>query len=198
MLAREAAPLQQLLLLPPQVRSPRHPLQLQRVTDDLPDPFAWVQRGVGVLEDHLHLPPQRSHLAAAEARDLPPFESDRAGGRLDQLQHRPAGGRLAAAGLADQAERLAALDPEADPVDRPHLVDFAVDQDSALDREVLDEVVDLEQGRAVVHQADASDAGASSPIWPSTWRFSRFCSGVSQQRSRWSGASGSRASRAGY
>ena len=34
-------------------------------------------------------------------------------------------------GLADQAQRLALVDEEADVVDRPHLADLAVDQDPA-------------------------------------------------------------------
>ena len=46
-------------------------------------------------------------------------------GRLDQPQDAAAGGRLAAAGFADQAQRLAGGDLEADIVDRVHLLDLA-------------------------------------------------------------------------
>ena len=124
-------------------------MQPQRLADDLAGPLARVERGVGVLEDHLHLAPQRPHLPPREAGDLAPVEADRARGRLDQLQDRAAERRLAAARLADQAERLAAPDAEADAVDRADLVDLAVDQEPAPDREVLDEVGDLEQRGAV-------------------------------------------------
>ena len=51
-------------------------------------------------------------------RDVLAVEPDRARGRLDQAQHQLADGRLAAAGFADQAQRLAAVDREADAVDR--------------------------------------------------------------------------------
>ena len=46
------------------------PVQLQRVADDLADALARVQRRVGVLEDHLHLAPQRAQLAATELGQL--------------------------------------------------------------------------------------------------------------------------------
>ena len=37
----------------------------QRRGDDLGDPLAWVERGLRVLEDHLHLVPHGLELAAA-------------------------------------------------------------------------------------------------------------------------------------
>ncbi len=39
----------------------------ERVADDGPHPPLRVERAVGVLEDHLHLATQRSHLAGARA-----------------------------------------------------------------------------------------------------------------------------------
>ena len=64
------------------------------------------------------------------------------------------------------------------------------------DREVLLDVLDLEQARRCSRHAIAPSA--SSPICPSaTTRRLRFSSTASQQRSRWPGASGSRASSAG-
>src|SRR6185503_2399731 len=116
-LAGEADPLQELLHLLAQLRAGCHSLTLERVADDLPDPVAWVQRGVVVLEDHLHLPPQRPHLPRSAAGDLASLALDRARGRLDQLQDGAAGGRLAGARLSDQAQRLAPFHREADPVD---------------------------------------------------------------------------------
>ena len=57
----------------------------------------------------------------AELRDVAAVEADRARRRLEQLQHQPRGRRLAAAGLADDAERLAAAHAERDVLDRVHL-----------------------------------------------------------------------------
>ena len=66
-----------------------------------------------------------------------------AGRRLDQPQHAAAGRALAAAGFADQAERLALLDLKA------HVVDRADDgfgrKKPAAAREVLDEIADFDE-----------------------------------------------------
>ena len=62
------------------------------------------------------------------------------GGRLDQPQEQPPDGRLAAARLADEAERLAAPDRRSStPSTAWTLADRPL-QDPARDREVLDEV----------------------------------------------------------
>ena len=55
-------------------------------------------------------------------RDVLPADADRAVGRLDQPQDGAADGGFAAAGLADQAERLALADREADAIDRQHVL----------------------------------------------------------------------------
>ena len=66
---------------------------------------------VRVLEDDLHPPPVRLERRALRAGVMSvPSKLDRAGGRLDEPQEQPADGRLAAARLADEAERLAAPD----------------------------------------------------------------------------------------
>ena len=64
---------------------------------------------------------RRSRLPS-DARSMP---SNRtlAAGRFDQPQDCPAGGRLAAAAFADEAERLAAVDVEADAVDGADVID---------------------------------------------------------------------------
>jgi hypothetical protein len=55
--------------------------------------------------------------------DVLAFEDDPTGGRLDELHDRATERRLAAAGLADDTERLAALDGEVDAVDCADLTD---------------------------------------------------------------------------
>ncbi len=93
----------------------------QRLADDLARGLARVERGVGVLEDDLEVTAMAMHLAPAETEELLTLEAHAAGGGLDQPQYDLARGRLAAAGLADQAERLGATDREGDAVDRQHL-----------------------------------------------------------------------------
>ncbi len=67
-----------------------------------------------------------------------------AAGRLDQPQDRPAGGGLAAAALADQAERLPAVDVEADAVDGSDMIDHAR-EDASADGKVDLQVLDFQQ-----------------------------------------------------
>ncbi len=99
---------------------------------------ARVQRGIGVLEDDLQLAAPGPHLLAREAVDALAVDADLAGGRVDQLEDRLAGGRLAAAALADEPQGLALGDVEGDAVDRMDLPDGALQQ-PLLDREVLDQ-----------------------------------------------------------
>src|SRR5580704_6255404 len=67
-----------------------------------------------------------------------------AGIRLDQPQHEPAYGGFAAAGFADQRQRLAGIDAEADAVDRPDERGGAAEHRTVGD-EMFHEVLDFEQ-----------------------------------------------------
>ena len=53
-----------------------------------------------------------------QRQEIAALEADAARIRLDQPQHQPADGGFAAAGFADQRQRLAGIDAEADAVDR--------------------------------------------------------------------------------
>ena len=114
---------------------------------------ARVQRRVRILEDHLHPSTQRTQVVLAEVRDVLAVEDDRATGRLVQPEDRPADRRLPAARLADEPERLAALDVERHAVDGLHVTDVAIEDDAALDREVDLEVAELEQIAVDAHGA---------------------------------------------
>ena len=131
-----------------QLRDPRRQLAAardavidERLADDVADLEARVERGVGVLEDDLELAPIGPHLVARQAVDALAVDADLARGRVDQLEDRLAGGRLAAAALADEAQGLALGDVERDAVDRVHLADGAPQQPLP-DREVLDQPLD--------------------------------------------------------
>ena len=130
-------------------RAGRELVGADRLADDAADRVPRVQRRVGILEDHLHPSPQRAQLALVEPRDLLAVEDDPAVDRLVEAEDRPPDGRLAAAGLADEAERLPAPDLERDVVDGADVADVAVEQDAALDREVDLQPVDLDERRAV-------------------------------------------------
>src|SRR5581483_4593855 len=87
-------------------------------------------------------------------------EEDAAAARLLQLQDAAPGGRLAASRFADQAERLASLEAEADAVHRAHRAAGAAD--AARHLEMLGEVPNLEQ-RLVHLPSMRSRASAAAP-----------------------------------
>ena len=82
-----------------------------------------VERRHRLLEDHRDLvAPDLRHLVLGELREVAALEHDRRGRldparQVDQPHDRERGHRLAAAGLADDAERAARLDREVDAVD---------------------------------------------------------------------------------
>ncbi len=120
-------------------------MDLERLADRRADRFARVQRRVRVLEDHLHLAPDRLQPRALQLRDVLTVEADLARRRVEQAHDQPRRRALAAARLADDPERLAAHHVEVDPVDRLHRADFALDHDPARQREVLDQAAHLHQ-----------------------------------------------------
>ncbi len=86
----------------------------QRLGDDIADPPPWVQGGNRILKDQLHAPAHPPQGIALHRREVLAVEHDSPRDGPAQLKHRAAQRGLAAAGLADQAERLAARDLQAD------------------------------------------------------------------------------------
>ena len=93
-----------------------HAVDLGALGDDLAHGHARVERGIGVLEDHLH-PAGEGAAGAAGGGDRGVLEDDLAGGGRVDAHDGAAEGGLAAAGLADEAEGLAAGDGEVDAAD---------------------------------------------------------------------------------
>ena len=81
--------------------------RLDRLRDDFADRHSRIERRVRILEDHLQVPALLAQLARRQVRQVRASEEHFAGRRLDQPQDRAAERGLAAAGLADQAQRLA-------------------------------------------------------------------------------------------
>ncbi len=100
------------------------PVQQHRLGDLVADGVGGVQRGQRVLEDHADIvAADPAHLFRLEVDELPPAQLDRAGEAAavrQQLHDRQRGHRLAAAGLADHAERLALVDVQGHAVDGVH------------------------------------------------------------------------------
>ena len=83
--------------------------------DDVADAPARVERGVGVLEDHVHFPAQAG-LGAGGGEGLA-FEGDVAGGGAVEADGEAGDGGFAAAGFADEGEGGAFFDGEGDVID---------------------------------------------------------------------------------
>ena len=169
---RQADLAQQLVDAPAQRRARRQPMQAQRFGQRLADGEARVQRGVGILEDDLHVAAQVAQRAAGQATHVAAGEADRALGGLDQAQYQAAGRRLAAARFPHQRQRLARRHVEGKAVDRAHGTDGTLEDDAALYREVLGEAGDGEEGLGGHSAASARTRS----------------SGAFQQAARWPGA----------
>jgi hypothetical protein len=133
----------------------------QPLADAVADWRARVEARVRVLEDDLHAAPVRLELRAAQPRDVLAVEDDRPRRRLDEAQEEPADGRLAAARLTDEADRLAAADDEVDAVDRLDRPDRPLEE-AALDRKVLHEATQLHEGETGGHVGSRAFRGAAA------------------------------------
>ena len=149
----------------------REPVHAQRLAHHPPDRVTWVERRVRILEDHLHPAPQRAELALAQVGDVDAVEDDLARGRVVEAQQRAPDRGLAAPGLSDEPEGLAALDVDRDAVDRLHVADVAVEHDPAADREPDLQVLDVDEG--IAHAAgpslDRSHSSAGTGLKQATW-----------------------------
>ena len=103
----------------------RAAVQHDGLGDLVPDRHRRVERRHRVLEDHADLvAPDVPHLVVGERGDLPAVQQDLAAGDVaagrQQLHDRQRGHRLAAAGLADDAEAFAGFQAQADALQRVH------------------------------------------------------------------------------
>src|SRR6478735_6495167 len=164
-------------------------VDLERVADDRAHPTPRVERAVGVLEDHLHLTAQRSHVSTRQRADVGALELDGAVGQVVEPGQAARERGLATAGLADESQGLARVDLEADVVDRLEELLVAVEEGRGADREVLLHVRGTEQrlggthGHAIAPGLWASRRArriCSRPSSRSSWRLER------KQAERWS------------
>ena len=136
----------------PQRRPLQHTMDHQRLSDDLLHRMARVERGVRVLEDHLHFGPQAAQFLRAEPSKILPIQDHLSGSGAVELQDGAPGGGFAAAALTHQAQGLPALDLEGDAVhslDRPP----AAAEQAALQGKILLQPAHLEQHLVLSHGA---------------------------------------------
>lgn len=86
---------------------------------------ARVERGVGVLKDHLKIESAAADLILTELCERLAIENDLARSGGDELHDRAGKSRLAATRFADEAEDLAFFDRQRNIIDRPDEIFFA-------------------------------------------------------------------------
>ena len=161
------------------------------LTSALPRPGSWVISGSAMMSptvmrgssaasgswNTICIARRCRRSASASRRAEVVAEPDHApGARLDQAEHGAAEGRLAAARFADDAERLAGAQLEADAVDRLERQVAAPQQAADRDREMDREVLDLEQRLAHGSPPDGRP-------WPGRGANSQQLAAAPRQRS---------------
>ena len=116
--------------------------------------MARVQRGERILENDLHVAAQTAQRLAFEMRHVTALKPDLARARLDQAQDAAAGGRFAAAGLADQSQRFARGYVEADAAHRVHHGCVLAEQ-AAFQGKVLAQRTHRQQRGLIAHRMQA-------------------------------------------
>ncbi len=144
-----------------------------RLADDVDDAHPRVERRVGILEDHLHLELLLARRLALEMRQRQAAPVALARGERQQSDGETAERRLAAAGLADEADHLARQDREIDVVDRAHdLLRHPRPQQVADPRGRVERSHESLRHAAELDQARAGNAGRGRPArdrrhaWP--------------------------------
>jgi hypothetical protein len=172
-LGREADPFEEVLDDGSPAVPVAHPVDLQRLAHGVADAHPRVEARFGVLEDHLGAPPEPLELGLVVAGDVLAVEPDDAAGRLLDPQEARRGRRLPTARLADQPDRLAALDVEVDAVHGADARDLPF-QDPLRDRVVFRQSLDLDEThrRSPPGAAGSPPDGGSSPDAPPSVRVS--------------------------
>ena len=154
---------------PPQpLRPVAEPMDDEPLLEDRPHRHPGVERAVGILEHDLHPAPERPQRRLRQAPHVVAREPDAPRGRLDEPEEAAAHGRLAAATLPHEAERLAAGDRERHAVDRADGTHRPSEQPAA-DRKMRLEAGDgQERLRWGGHRGAAS--GAGGPCSPAKWQ----------------------------
>ena len=117
----------------------------ERLGDDALHAHTRIERGVRVLKHDLHVTADAAQVASREPKQVAATKADLAGGGLDEPERASPRRGLAAAGFADQRQRLAGCDRKAHVVYRAERAACA--EEVPAERILLDEVPDLEQRR---------------------------------------------------
>jgi len=97
-----------------------HDLEVgERLGDDVADRHPGIERGEGILEDHLEVLALLAQALTAQPGELDAVEDHPPRGWRGELGEHPGECRLSASGFTDQPHRLPGPDLKADAVDGP-------------------------------------------------------------------------------
>ena len=130
-----------------------HPVHQQGLAHEVEERHARVERRERILEDHLHLAPQRAQRPGRERphvghRAVGEPHRDLARRRLDRAKDAARRRGLSAAAFAHESQRLAFVDVEVDAVHRAHVSDRPPQQ-SLPDRKELLQAGDAKERPSV-------------------------------------------------
>ncbi len=111
-------------------------MHFQRLTDDVAHRHTRVERSVGVLEDHLHLPPHTPQPLTLQSSKFFILEEDATIGRPIKLKNRPARGRFTTARLTHQPHCFTLFDGETNVVHCLNIPYVPLDDDPLCDGEI--------------------------------------------------------------
>ena len=118
----------------------------QRLRNDVKHAHPGVQRGIGVLKNHLDIGPDHVQLFPGHFGDLMSFKVDLTAGFFQQPDNGVAGGGFSAAGLAHDTQRLTRTDRKADIIYSPHiLILILVGKQTAAYPEILFQMAHFQQ-----------------------------------------------------
>ena len=131
--------------------TPRHSVNLERCGHDTTNGHARVERGVGILEDHLHPLSHSPQVLAFETGQIHSVKRNLAAGSRVELQDGPAGCGLAAPAFPHQAQRLTTIDIKTHPIHRFHIASTPPEETTG-DGKVLADITEPDQRLSDGHQ----------------------------------------------
>ena len=91
-------------------------MNVQSFSNRVTHSHSWIERSVGVLENHLQPAPSFSHFGVRHGGDVSAFEKNFAIGRMDEPHDRPAEGAFAASAFTNEPDGLARSESERDSI----------------------------------------------------------------------------------
>ncbi len=120
-------------------------VRADRLTDDLTDRHARIERAVRILEYHLHARPQRAQFGVRHLNQVLPFKQNRSLTGTIELQDAATRGCLAATRFPHETQGFAKLNRKVDSVYGFDPAGNMLRDQSAVDREVLLQSAYLQQ-----------------------------------------------------